>query len=578
MENLLNLKYDWAHSKIIYNSLATLYQQATVKIALIFWFGKRSDVEPEYLRYEKLQEKIQKLPLAEPIKEDITLTMELIGEQLIQLEQILPPKLRDQSVWVVLKDKIHWTSQGTIDKLKTAEAIIDSKDFDVETKFQTATVFCLEDQINALSVQMDPDYLVEADLFDHNIDTMLGTSKARKHFGIVHVAPDFKENFEKALDASNELACLYYWQCFTDREKRDIVKSDFLYDLYNDFHNYSNYMIFFFTLLGKKQKLQLVQNETYFRVLLHQLLSPQFLPVFYKFAKDFPKLLKFHTVLELLTTSLDKMVFSRIANRNYLNISSMLLHFISKNYSKAAEDHIIIKNRFTSSFYGSKLCRTFLALGDWKTAIKFFEWSCDSLEDNIHFYVTFFKSEEFGSLFLPYCLTTAIEAIVSFIKVNKTLRKEFSDSELISEACFKILSQCYFSYHSLNSASSEILFEGMDKFLSALIHYNKTELDELKKDIFIGEDTRWFIYSPLMLLYDNVEESNNWNESYQLFDDFFSWICSSDEKLQAKITKEFWNSDEVLKEKNRLNIKDFEKTDSETKPLMEKMKMLLCGC
>ena len=165
-------------------------------------------------------------------------------------------------------------------------------------------------------------------------------------------------------------------------------------------------------------------------------------------------------------------------------------------------------------------------------------------------------------------MSTSIEAIISLIKINNTSKNHFNDNELFSESCFKILSECYSSYHKKRFATSEKLFEGMDKFLLAC----QDKLAEVKKDIFIDDDQRLFDFIPSRILDDNVEELSAWNTSYQLFDDFFNWICSSDDKLKAEIKEQFWNSKEILQAKKGLKIAEFKGVGGEeAKPLLKKL-------
>ena len=82
----------------------------------------------------------------------------MIGDQLTLFRRSLPDSLNEVKCGL-MKDKMHWTSQGTIDKKSTVQALADATDLDVETRFQIAVTFRLEDRVNQLSSQMPTDYL-----------------------------------------------------------------------------------------------------------------------------------------------------------------------------------------------------------------------------------------------------------------------------------------------------------------------------------------------------------------------------------------------------------------------------------
>ena len=76
MEILLNLKYDWAHNKIVYKSQApaTLYELTIVKAAIYLCYRQVDDLQ-HLNRYEYVAdnffEAISSLELPDFIKDDI---------------------------------------------------------------------------------------------------------------------------------------------------------------------------------------------------------------------------------------------------------------------------------------------------------------------------------------------------------------------------------------------------------------------------------------------------------------------------------------------------------------------------
>ena len=198
MERLLNIKYDWRHCKVIRDSPETLFHLATRKVSLTFWYGESGDIMllKERLKVEKkVREKIISMVLPEPCKESLLQMVELFKYHLQRLLLVLPYEFKTMSN--LLKPKICWTSQGTIDEISTAKALADATEIDVKIRFGIAVIFCLEDRVNALSVEMPQDYLDNNVSFRYLIEAMEDASDARKHFNIYEFVPDYMRCFEK---------------------------------------------------------------------------------------------------------------------------------------------------------------------------------------------------------------------------------------------------------------------------------------------------------------------------------------------------------------------------------------------
>ena len=149
----------------------------------------------------ELQQRVALLELPETCKNGVSIKAELIGEQVIEIEGLLPDKFYcvNQTKWHFMKAKLHWTWEGTIDKKSTAEAFVDSTDLNAKERFQVAIKFCLEDRINSLSIHMPTNYLQHW-LYEGQplplIAAMDDTSIARRHFRLEQLRSDCIHYFQ----------------------------------------------------------------------------------------------------------------------------------------------------------------------------------------------------------------------------------------------------------------------------------------------------------------------------------------------------------------------------------------------
>ena len=345
MEILYNLNYDWLHNKIIYDTPEDLYQQATVKIAIAFWYG---EVELErYVAARKVFEKIPSLTLPKSIKNDIAEIVELIGDQLNQFKRSMPNKFLDQQLktnkfldknsWSLWKKNLYWTSQCTINKLRSAESLTDTVDLDVETRFEIATTFCLVNRINILSIQMPSSYLeTNAAMYDM-ITAMDDVSDAKIHFGMHQIVPDFtlnfqneyKDRFSTALKKGIYPACEYYWQRLTETNKLDAMNWHFVPEAA---YTSTNCILFILTHMKKEMRLQLLQDENWLYYVMLQLSDPQWLPVFNMCKVDLLKPLAPNYLVELLHSNTERAKETIALKKKYIHLCSTLLQLLSKKY------------------------------------------------------------------------------------------------------------------------------------------------------------------------------------------------------------------------------------------------------
>ena len=333
METLINLNYDWLHNKIIYNSPARLYQQASVKTSACLWYEQETIDTIGTLEVERLmREKTTSLP--EPIKINVDQMVKVNEEQLIQLTTLLPDPRFKEKWWILLKDKIVWTSQGTIDQRRTTEAIADSADFDVETRFKTAVEFCLEDRINALALQLPNDYLIRNKEWMDQIIEMDGISIAKEHFNIAYHLPNYRGSrncFMKMLHKENYVSCHYYWQRVSDQDKLEFLhpeRADRCLIIYN--------VLFLFTHFDKERKLQILRHQYYRFKLITELSQIRWLPIYEIFVKDLLRFSTMESVVEILYFNARKVLYTSTYKNNYVKICAMALQFLSKDSSTPA--------------------------------------------------------------------------------------------------------------------------------------------------------------------------------------------------------------------------------------------------
>ena len=337
MEIFLGLQFDWLQNKIIYNSPETLYHLTAVKTAVKFW---NEEEIVEEIKGEVTTRNIQKkiLSLPEPLKNKVAQKAELIEEQLLKFVELLPHNFLKQNRWTILKDQICWTSQGTVNKIKTAEALVDATELDMETRFQIAVLFYLKDRINTLSDQMPADYINKNRSWFYKIVSGDANLLANQHLDIVEALFCFNNFF--ALKPYNELCCYYYWILLNEHEEYEFMKQESLYDIIYHF-SYRDYLMFRFIHCDRESRMELIQNENNLYILLEQFLGLRWLHFFNIFAKDVLKLLSAESLGQLLDYCMEKSKATIAFKKEYLQICTTILHSLTE------------KNLITELYYDS---------------------------------------------------------------------------------------------------------------------------------------------------------------------------------------------------------------------------------
>ena len=326
MEALINLQYDWAHNKIITNTVPRLNQLGAVKVALNLWFVE-TEIEEILTTLMYVQNKIPLLQAPEPVAKNIAMKAELIGEQLSEFFCVLPTEFSMLKYWSSVKNKIHWTEQATIDKSRTAEALTDSDDIALNKRFLIAVDFCLKDRIDKLCLQMSPSY-AESELYlEERLDIVGDCPVAMRHFDIRATEFDYNDCLSyMSFNSGNELFYLYHWNHFSEQEKLQCTESFCV-------NSKSKLFLFVFTHCGRERRLQLLKDEESCGVLLQEFLHARWLPMFDAFAKEVVKSLTLRPILELLFTSAKKIESAVLFKQKYIQICTMFLSSIRERFS-----------------------------------------------------------------------------------------------------------------------------------------------------------------------------------------------------------------------------------------------------
>ena len=323
MDTILDLKYDIVHNKIIYEAPSPLQQLATVKIAVNIWYEKASDLQNGSQLQRMMQEKVLLLMLPKKLAENIGLMAELVGEQLIGLSKILDKRINFSSSWFLLRKRIQWTTQGTIDKKRTLESFTDCDDLSLETRFKIASEFYLEDRIHALSFQLPHGFMhncVESFL---SIFVMEGLSTARNTLRCKRTVSGYKRLFRNILlkrNTINEIECYYYWSHLTDQAKYDIVL-EYKY-------RHPNISLFSFTELDRELKIQLFNDQHLFFCLLNVLLGLRWFSILAICLKELSNDLNPIFLFAIFEKCVEKLGVTYAYKKKYAEVCAMLIQSV----------------------------------------------------------------------------------------------------------------------------------------------------------------------------------------------------------------------------------------------------------
>ena len=334
MGELLNIRYDWLHRRIIYESPQQLYKLAAAKVAVKLYCEVPNKLTGVNEIFRKVQKNLRLMVIPEKFRTNVELITELMQEQLSKFIKFLPKEFSHKREWRLLKKNICWTSQGTIDKLNTAEALVDASDLDVTLRFQIATLFFLENKINALSIQMPQNYVVKNRDFYDKLSKMDGIPVAKKYFSISEVECDYKICIKNMLELGNEFGYHYYWHRLSEQERFELLEPKFMNSIPSWCSSFNFQLFIIFTYCDIEGRLQLLEYEQYRCTLLDSLLDLQLLPIFDECVKEFLEYLTLDYVVKLIKASAIRIPKSaKLYKKKYVKIGSMLFQHLCKEYS-----------------------------------------------------------------------------------------------------------------------------------------------------------------------------------------------------------------------------------------------------
>ena len=550
MDTLLSLKFDLPHNKIVEDSPALLQHLATIQIAVSICY--RAELTKSMTNDDKcktkviLQNGISSLPIPPSIKNDVELMVALVVDQLSKIRSDASPHSEiflfiDSNL---LQKKVQWTSQGTIDKKRTAQALADSIELDTKTRFEIAAEFYLEEQINALSVHLPRNYLEKHKRKFYSIYKIKSISIARKHFNILQPVPDSKDLFPFCVD---EINCHYLWHNLTDAERVDVYTNSFSISSY-----FPDVALFLFSEANKDQKLKLLQNKNTCGIVIKKLMDLECLPVFNACIHEVSKFLTVNTLVSMLRLCRFKIEEKPVLlayKTKYAQIFCTLSDILSK---------VNLNDKKWNSVEKSITCilTVFLEEKEMKVAKMIIE----SLQ-NEWIKRWFFQliHTDLAKLLINDCLKhELLDFIISSIYPSRAERKHFEkfiNGDLCLDICFKAL-----QFNNLCD------YERLDKFFLSCFQYDRNKLIDLKKKLVNDRNKNANFSFPLKLLYNKLKNKKYVILSNEIIfreqavvDDYFNWICSNDKEAKEKICEEFWQSKDMicLQQKDDLDKLEF---------------------
>ena len=324
MESLLNLDYDCLHSQIIYDSPQPLWKLAVVKSAVSLYYAEADDLWETNQMTFQVDKKIEILLIPETLRSKIALMSHLIWTQLYDFERALDIKFLTTAGWPILKNNLYWSSQGTIDKWKTAVALTDDDKLDESARFQIALAFCITDKMNSLYKKVPRNCFKNNDSVLEKMSGMDDIPKIKKHFRIPEAHGNYEDSFMKMAQSKNEIACHYYWQRLSEHEKINLEIPDYIH-----------IMFFIFTHSDTERKLQLLQDKRNCYLLLKELLDYQWIFVFDFCIKAGLKVLSVNFVVKLLNDIAPYawVKYSNAYTKKRIEICVVILQHFLKEYS-----------------------------------------------------------------------------------------------------------------------------------------------------------------------------------------------------------------------------------------------------
>ena len=211
------------------------------------------------------------------------------------------------------------------------------------------------------------------------------------------------------------------------------------------------------------------------------------------------------------------------------------------------EDVQSYKKKFVKGA-GFDLCFSLLLSENVTSLMEFVYWNFTSSEEIVSFYHKFFISRNMSTMFSPRWFKRSCKNIASLIKANNSLGRQFN-GEFIFNAFLPLLRK----HCSFLLGSDRTLFESLDSIFLACFQDSQEKLNDFKTDML--SDKKRIISFLQKCLDSQIKKYNgskNWvkraEEAWlKIVEDFFTWMCSSDQELKDEFKEQFMRSKPALK-------------------------------
>lgn len=232
-----------------YLQQSSLEHIALVRIAISLW--QQSDIRNLIIKlsvpfkhgngreyWRRIEDKVMKnalqLPQPELLKQRVSGFIKPIGLEILKWIKYSHGSYSNDQ-YIDLPNVFHWTLQGTIDKAKTAEALIRDPKIDIRTRYNLACIYCLEDHIQELwnkipvnrrNIFHDPEYpmqMIQQDLvylWTNDLYRIMATTDKPSDCHFQHGSFTSLHAFRVAVTYGNKAAMEYFLPKLTpaDRE------------------------------------------------------------------------------------------------------------------------------------------------------------------------------------------------------------------------------------------------------------------------------------------------------------------------------------------------------------------------
>lgn len=183
---------------------------------------------------DKVIKKVLNLPLPEKSRKELSYFIGAVGLQ-IRAWKEYHNNILDVAYLRKHLSKLFWTTQGTVDKEKTAEVLVDDESLDIRTRYDLACTYCFEDRIHVLWKQLpnvpyeyDLRYILEIKPF---IVSYWSHYVAGEISQLVSKIDEFQRDrgtsyaypLQRSVVSGNESATRYFIQKFSPQEKKEYL-------------------------------------------------------------------------------------------------------------------------------------------------------------------------------------------------------------------------------------------------------------------------------------------------------------------------------------------------------------------